>query len=82
MRSSRRCRALTMDQLVDRVRREFAALPGLRLTESQVGRLWSLDGAMSHRVLRCLVEGDYLKQTVNGLYERADSACQRPVVLG
>ena len=59
-----------MDQLVERVRREFAALPGLRLTESQMRRLWSLDPSASHRVLEHLVNGAYLRRTLNGTYER------------
>lgn len=72
MRSSRRIRPLSMDQLVERVRREFAALPGLRLTEPQMRRLWSLEPSASIRVLQQLVDGAFLRRTLNGTYERVE----------
>lgn len=75
MRSFRRIRPLTTEQLLDRVRREYAALPGLDLTEPQVQRLWGLDPALSHEILRQLVEGEFLSVTSTGHYVRA-----RPVV--
>lgn len=72
MRSSRRIRPLSMDQLVERVRREFAALPGLRLTEPQMRRLWSLEPSAAHRVLQHLVDRAFLRRTLNGTYERLE----------
>jgi hypothetical protein len=72
MRTARRIRPVTIEQLVERVRREFAALPGLRLTEAQVRRLWSLDPSMSGSVLKRLVDAAYLHVTPSGVYVRAD----------
>ncbi len=72
MKSNRRSRPLTIDELVDRLRREFAALPGLKLTESQLCRLWSVDATVSQRVFRSLVEGAYLKKSGADQYERID----------
>jgi hypothetical protein len=69
---TRRHRPLTLDQLVERVRREFAALPGLRLSESQVRRLWSVDATVSRHVLRRLVDGEFLREAGHGVYERHD----------
>lgn len=72
MATGQRSRPLTIDQLVERVRREYAALPGLRLTEAQVRRVWSLDSTSSDRVLRRLVDADFLKVTPSGQYVRAE----------
>lgn len=72
MRSRRRIRPLTLEQLAEVVRGEFAALPGLRLTESQVGRLLDLDLAGSRTVLGRLVDRHYLKINGTGQYSRAD----------
>jgi hypothetical protein len=63
---------LTLDQVVERIRREYAALPGLHLTEPQVRRLWGLDPSDSRSALRRLVDGEFLARTVNGEYVRAD----------
>jgi hypothetical protein len=79
MRLPRKVRPLTIDQLVDRVRREFAALPGLQLTEAQACRLWDLDPAASRGVLRRLVDARYLEVDEIGHYVRADAALQRQV---
>ncbi len=62
----------SIDDLVDQVRREYAALPGLRLTESQVRKLWGIDSTASTRVLRQLVDGRFLTVTHSGQYVRAD----------
>lgn len=71
MRSRRVIRPLTTQQLLDRVRREYAALPGLELTEPQVQRLWGLDSVLSHEILRQLVDGEFLSLTPSGHYVRS-----------
>lgn len=55
-----------------RIRAEFREMPGLRLTERQVRRLWSLDAATSAGVLRTLVGEHFLARTAEGNYVRAD----------
>lgn len=78
MRTRRRIRPQTLEQLVERVRGEFAALPGLRLTEEQVRRVWGLEPALSSHVLRALVECDYLQLTTGGEYVRVQSSWRPP----
>lgn len=71
--SNRQCRLpLTLEDLVNRVRQEYAALPGLRLTASQVCRLWDLDPHLSRHVLQHLVERRFLTLTHAGHYVRSD----------
>ena len=72
MLTRRRIKPLTVEQLEERVRREYAALPGLRLTEPQFRRLFGIDSAVSGDVLHRLIERRYLKMTVAGEYERGD----------
>jgi hypothetical protein len=72
MTSVERPKVLSIDQLVERVRREYAALPGLRLTEAQVRRIWGLDSSSSDRVLRRLIDADFLRVTPGGQYVRAE----------
>lgn len=78
MRSRRLIRPVTTEQLLDRVRREYAALPGLDLTEPQVQRLWGLDPALSHEILRQLVDGEFLSVTPSGHYVRSRPATAHP----
>ena len=53
-----------------RVRAEYLEMPGLRLTEAQAERLWSLDPETCEDVLSELVEAHFLRRTDNGLYIR------------
>ena len=46
----------TTQQLAQRVRGEFAEMPGLRLTLAQAQRLWALDSVLCEAVLNALVE--------------------------
>ncbi len=82
MRSRRVIRPVTTEQLLDRVRREYAALPGLDLTEPQVQRLWGLDPALSHEILRQLVDGEFLSVTPNGHYVRSRPATAHLRAIG
>jgi len=56
---------VNMEQLADRVRGEFAEMPGLRLTMRQAQRLWNLDRDASEKVVDLLV-GRTVLQRVNG----------------
>ena len=55
-----------------RIRAEYREMPGLRLTEPQVRRLWSLDADTCSRVLGALVREHFLARTAGGNYMLAD----------
>jgi hypothetical protein len=57
--------------IADRVRGEFREMPGLTLTLSQAGRLWSLDPPTCNEVLSQLVQTGYLCRTSSGAFCRA-----------
>ena len=54
------------------VRAEYAEMPGLKLTEPQIQRLWSLDAALCDAVIASLIAGQFLKQTRGDAYVRFD----------
>jgi hypothetical protein len=72
MRSRRRVRPLTMDELLESIRREYRALPGLRLTEDQICRIWALERADCRRLMRALVDSRDLRCEPDGRYVRAE----------
>jgi hypothetical protein len=55
------------------VRGEYLEIPGLRLTERQVQRLWGLDSRSCHAILSALLEEDFLKLTADGCFVRRDA---------
>jgi len=54
------------------IRGEFAEVPGLHLTKKQFQRLWGLDGDTCDRLLDVLVDQDFLRQTPDQGYVRAN----------
>ena len=54
------------------VRAEYAEMPGLKLTERQIQRLWCLDAALCDAVIASLLAGRFLKQTCGDTYVRFD----------
>jgi nucleotide-binding universal stress UspA family protein len=58
--------------LIRRLRHEFTAMPGLRLTELQVERLCTADASTSAAALEALVIAGFLSLTRDGRYGRAD----------
>ena len=54
--------------LLARISAEYRALPGLRLTEPQMRRLWDLDAATCATALAALVEGHLLVRTADARY--------------
>jgi hypothetical protein len=58
--------------LIRRLRDEFTAMPGLRLTTAQVGRLCSADAITSASALRALVSARFLNPMPDGRYGRND----------
>jgi len=66
---------LSIAQWIPIVRGEFQAFPAMRLTKSQVQRLWSLDTLTCEALLSALIDGRFLKRTSNGSYARVDAGC-------
>jgi hypothetical protein len=66
---------LSIAQWIHIVRGEFQEFPEMRLTKSQVQRLWSLDAGTCDELLSALIDRQFLKRTPNGSYARADAGC-------
>lgn len=62
---------LSVAELLARVRSEYLEMPGLKLTEAQARRLWTLDSTTCRVVLATLVERGFLKRSAKGHYVRA-----------
>ena len=60
-----------MTAVLARMRSEYLEMPGLKLTEAQAQRLWSLDGNTCRAALATLVERGFLKHSPHGHYIRA-----------
>lgn len=60
--------------LLQRARREFLEMPGLRLTPAQAARLWALDRPTSERLLDDLKMVGFLLKNREGAYMRASAA--------
>jgi nucleotide-binding universal stress UspA family protein len=60
--------------LIRRLRDEYTSLPGLRLTEWQVERLFTVDAPTSAAALHALVSAGFLRPLKNGGYGRSDVA--------
>ena len=58
--------------LIQRLRDEFTAMPGLHLTEAQVQRLCASDGPTATSALRALVSAGFLTMTGDRAYARTD----------
>jgi len=66
------------ERILLRVRGEYLEMPGLRLTLAQARRLWGLDSATCERILRLLVDADFLSLRSDGTYARANEGGQAP----
>ena len=60
-----------MTTVLARVRSEYLEMPGMKLTEAQAQRLWSLDAKTCRTAFATLVERGFLKRSPNGYYIRA-----------
>jgi hypothetical protein len=54
------------------IRAEYREFPGLSLTAAQVQRLWNLDRDTCRCLLDAMVRANFLRQTADGQYVRAD----------
>jgi nucleotide-binding universal stress UspA family protein len=66
--------SMTVVKLIRRLREEFTAMPGLRLTQAQVQRLCGVSASTSESALRALVSAGYLRELADGTYRRGDMA--------
>jgi DNA-binding IclR family transcriptional regulator len=55
-------------RLLERIRAEFAEMPGLRLTRNDATRLWSLPEETCDRILQELERAGYLRRLDDGAY--------------
>jgi hypothetical protein len=62
--------SMLLDQMMQRVRREYEELPGLRLTRWQAQRLWRLDPRECELVLTSLVRSAFLIESRDGTFAR------------
>ena len=58
--------------VIRRLRDEFSALPGLRLTQAQVERLCAADESTVASALCALVSADFLTTLADGSFGRTD----------
>jgi hypothetical protein len=62
------------EEILRRVQCEFLEMPGLRLTEPQVCRLWDLDAPTCSALLAALVDAKFLFRTRDGAFMRVEHA--------
>jgi hypothetical protein len=70
-------------QLLDRIRREYLEMPGLKLTLAQAQRLWQL-GEECLELLGMLVDAKFLCRRSDGRYARVselDVSTRRPSLM-
>ena len=65
---------MRVTDLIRRLRDEFTAMPGLRLTTAQVERLCTADASTSASALHALVSAGFLRPMPDGSYGRTDLA--------
>jgi len=69
---TRRTATITAERIAERIRREFLALPGLRLSLEQAERVWGLDPQACAALLDSLVSTRFLAHEPDGSFRRAD----------
>jgi hypothetical protein len=62
----------SVEDLLMRIQGEYLEMPGLRLTPAQAQRLWDLDRSQCERLLKVLLEAQFLARTRDGAYVRFD----------
>jgi hypothetical protein len=67
-------RARLHEDIVRLVKKEFLEMPGLRLTESQARKLWTLEPSLCSAVMTELVDNGFLLRTPQGTFVRVDLA--------
>ena len=64
---------MELENVLRRIRAEFAEMPGLRLTPAQATRLWGLEKDACQAVIGALVDSSFLRWTSAGAVTRAES---------
>jgi hypothetical protein len=59
-----------VEAVAQRIRMEFAEMPGLYLTSWQAQRLWNLPGDMCDRALSSLLQAGVLVRTSDGRFRQ------------
>ncbi len=62
-----------MEEALQLLRREYAELPGLKLTVRKLARILTLDDPTCEAILEALVHTGFLSRTPDGCYVRAAS---------
>lgn len=65
---------MTVVTLIRRLRDEYTAMPGLRLTEEQVRRLYDVNGSTGASALRALVSAGFLRSMGDGVVHPSGQA--------
>lgn len=58
----------SLPALIDRIRREFTELPGLKLTPAQCCRLWHVDEQACRLAMTSLITEGFLRETPSGAF--------------
>jgi hypothetical protein len=61
---------MRIDDAADRIRAEYAEMPGLDVTFWQAQRLWNLPDDLCEGALRLLMRSGFLVRTPDGRYRR------------
>ena len=69
-------------RLVERIRQEYVAMPGLKLTRDQVCRLWGVGQDVCDLALQTLLTEGFLHQTGTGKYVALPRPAGASVALG
>ena len=72
----------TIDDLLNRLRAEFVAMPGVRLTSEQVQRRCAIEGAMCQLLLDSLVDAKFLRVKRGGTYAQLNGGPLAALVPG
>jgi hypothetical protein len=67
------CQRSDVSTWLTRIEAEYREMPGMRLTEPQIQRLWGLDGITCAEVIEALLTEHILTKTRHGAYVRADA---------
>jgi len=62
--------AATIGPIACHIRAEYLESPGLRLTATQIQRMWRLDAVQCEAVLTALIDARFLRRTPSGEFVR------------
>jgi hypothetical protein len=68
---------MRIEDVLQRIQGEYVEMPGLRLTPAQAQRLWGLDRATCEKLLKVLVNDNFLSVTRDGSFVRTEGGPRR-----